>query len=280
MFNNIVKGVAVLALARFAGEPAPAPTHAAPSPLSPADEVARRIHGMTASERQAAIRALARPEQERLYRQTDLDGYLALGRKVAAGLGVYGVRLTKQERVRDKVLGSQVIAATIRETPKAVRLEFVAGPKAGRRILYNEKIKSGEMLVKEPGILGLVSWWIDIGGNKAKGETNHKVTDTGYGPLLSIMQRDVDKVRARGGMVRRDEGFEQNGAWCISFTAPEGVPGLDTQRMRLCLDLVIGLPVKIEVWDKKGFLERHEYSDLRANQPLGDEAFTAKAAGI
>src|SRR5690348_15266779 len=73
---------------------------------------------------------------------------IATSRSVVKDLGVYEVKMTKEERVGSKVLPAQTIRVTMRESPRAARLEFIEGPSKGRKVLYNEEIKKREMRVK------------------------------------------------------------------------------------------------------------------------------------
>ena len=41
----------------------------------------------------------------------------------------------------------------------------------------------------------------------------------------------------------------------------------------LCVDAKLGIPVKIEVYDGQGFLERYEYTNVRSNQKIEPSLF-------
>ena len=59
----------------------------------------------------------------------------------------------------------------------------------------------------------------------------------------------------------------------MEYSAPPGAKGLYAQRTRLCADAKLGLPVKIEVYDGQGFLERYEYTNVRPNQKVDPALF-------
>ena len=220
----------------------------------------------------AQMRTLPRPELAKLLQATSPEDLIAIGRESVRLLGTYRARLLKQERVNGKVLPPQIIEVVVQPAPRALRLEYVEGPKSGRRVVWNQS-RPSEMLVRESGILGLASMWIDLDGRLARGDSNHSVTELGFAPLFDLLASDLRKGRAQGGLIRKDEGFDASGAYCMVYTAPPGAKGLYAQRTRLCIDVGLGLPVKIEVNDGQGFLERYEYTNIRANQRVESSAF-------
>jgi len=129
------------------------------------------------------------------------------------------------------------------------------------------------MRVREAGVLGMMSVWIDIDGSLAHRDTNHKVTDLGFGPLLDIIASDLRKAAAYGGHSRHDEGFDAAGDYCMVFTAPAAAKDVYAQQTRLCIDRKLGLPVRVEVNDRAGFLERYHYTQIRSNQKLEPKLF-------
>lgn len=208
---------------------------------------------------------------ERL-RNTSPEDLITLGHEGVRRLGTYRARLLKQERVDGKVLPAQTMEIVVQPTPRAQRLEYVAGPKTGRRVIWTHK-RPDEMLVREAGILGLTSLWIDLDGRLARGDTNHSIKELGFAPLLDLVNSDLRKARAHGGHLRKDQGFDDSGAYCMEYTAPAGATGLYAQRTRLCVDAKLALPVKIEVHDQRGFLERYEYTDVRSHQKVEPSLF-------
>jgi uncharacterized protein DUF1571 len=198
-------------------------------------------------------------------RQTSTDELLRLGREGVRRLGTYRARLTKQERVGGRILPWQTLQIVVQPAPGALRLEYVQGPKAGRIVLWNAR-RPAEILVREAGLLGIVSVWLDLDGSLARGDTNHRATDLGFGPLLDLVERDVRGAAAAGGHQRHDDGFDAAGHYCLTFTAPPGARGLYAEQTRLCIDPQLGLPVDIEVRDRTGFLERFRYTDVRPHQ--------------
>ena len=224
------------------------------------------------SERMDQLRALPDAQLAAELRATSAPELVALGREGVRRLGTYRARLTKQERVGDKVLPPQTLEILMQPAPRALRLEYVEGPKAGRKIIWSDE-RPKQMLVREAGLLGVMSVWLDVDGRVAHGDTNHAVTELGFGPLLEIVATDLAKAAPYGGHQRRDDGFDPAGRYCLVFIAPQGAPNLYAQRARLCIDPRLGVPVELEVHDRSGFRERYRYTNVRPHQAVDPAAF-------
>jgi len=224
------------------------------------------------SERVDQLRALPAGPLAAELRASSAQELVALGREGVRRLGTYRARVTKQERVGDKVLPAQTLEILIQPAPRALRLEYVEGPKAGRKVIWTEG-RARQMLVREGGLLGMMSVWVDVDGGLAHGDTNHEVTELGFGPLLDIMAADLARAARYGGHQRQDEGFDPAGRYCLVFLAPRAAPNLYAQRARLCIDPRLAVPVELEVHDRSGFLERYRYTNVRPNQAVDPAAF-------
>jgi hypothetical protein len=247
---------------------------------SPGEALAMRAHGLAERERSRALEALPLAERARFFQALLVTDLVALGRQGLSGLGIYQARLTREERVGDRVHGPDQVEVTVREKPLAVRLDFVAGPHKGRRALYDSKARPKEMLARESGVLGMFSVWLPVDSGLARRDTNHTITEIGFGAMIETMQAEQAKAAAAGGYTRTDEGFDARGLYCMLFTAPSGAHGLYAHKLRYCVEGVRVLPMRIEVFDTRGRREFVEYHDLRPHQPLGDACFSAQAAGL
>src|SRR5262245_34211335 len=87
-----------------------------------------RLFSLSDDERAALVKSTPREELAAFFQATPVEDLLALGRRALPGLGVYGARLTKQERVGGELLEPQSIQMVARDTPLAARLTFVEGP--------------------------------------------------------------------------------------------------------------------------------------------------------
>jgi hypothetical protein len=203
------------------------------------------------------------------------DALFAEARRAAGALGVYHAIIIKTERVRGRMVGPETAEVWIRESPRAVRMTFLADGKPRRRILYNETVRAGQMLVREGGMLGVMPLWLAIDSWLVRRSTSHTVREVGFGPLLDIIDRDVVRARPFGGHRRSDEppGIGPGGTSCVVFAAPAQAPDLYATRTRLCFDTTLRLPVFIEVFDRAGLLERYYWRNVEPRQTVGERFF-------
>ncbi len=199
-------------------------------------------------------------------RDVPAEGLIAKAREAIRAMGDYRARLIKTERIKGEVRPPQTIDVLVCRAPHAVRMEYVAGPKSGRRVIWRQDRRPNEILVREGGILGLTSLWLDSSGGLARGDTHHAVSEIGFANVLDVMQGDFTKGKAHGGHARKDLGPDASGLYRIEWTAPAAAPGLYARRVRVGIDTNLRIPVDIEVFDDQGFLERYEYKNVRAHQ--------------
>ncbi len=222
----------------------------------------------------------SRPEQEKALRAASVDELIARGRASLPGLGVYRVQLEAQERVGSKLQAQQTMQLWIREKPYAVRVQYVKGHAVGRKALYNTELRTDDLRVRESGFLGIAgAMWIGIRNSLVFRDTNHAITDVGFGALLRLQAQDMEKSKPFGGYVRTDEGWNERGRWCMRYDAPPHAVGLYAQRSHICLDPATYLPVEMTNWDAQGLLETYVFTGLEP-QAEGGEVFALKSAGL
>jgi hypothetical protein len=220
--------------------------------------------------RQAALATMPRDALLALVQNTSTVELLSAARASLGTLGIYRLRVEKQERVSGTLLEPQVIEATIRESPLAIRAEFTAGPSKGRRLLYSAELRPGELRVREKGVLGLAgAVWIGIDNPLARRDSNHRITDLAIGSVLTRLLGDLETGQRAGGHERRDLGLDARGRLELEFIAPPNCPGLLTTRARVTIDLAAALIVGIETHDAEGLLERYGYQLLEKNLAPG-----------
>ncbi len=237
-----------------------------------------RLEGFVAlepSKRRELLKDLPREEIARALADTPADRLLRLGREGLSRLGIYRIRLVKEERVGGDLLGPQTIDVTVRETPFAVRGEVIAGPSQGRRFLYDARSRPDQIRAREAGLLGVVAVWVGIDSSLTRRDTNHRITDLGLGGMLAHLERDDAAAKPFGGERRKDEGFGAAGAYCLTFEAPPGATGLYARRARLCIDPADGILRSIDVWDAKGLLERYRFELVGARLSPPPDFFSA-----
>jgi hypothetical protein len=239
-----------------------------------------RLFSLPDDERAALVKSTSREELAAFFKATAVEDLLALGRRALPGLGVYGARLTKQERVRGELLEAQSIQLVARDTPLAARLTYVEGPAKGRRLVYNAELRKDEMRVREGGLFGFIALWINLDSSLARKDTNHRVSDLGFRALIDLIARDLETVRPQGGFTRLDEGFDERGLYCMHFVAPKGAKGLTGDESRICVDAALGLPLRTEVYAGGQLQERYLFERVTPRLTVPPNYFTPEAAGL
>lgn len=215
------------------------------------------------TERRTAVQKLSRAELEQLLTSTRPAVLLALSAQAIRSMGPYEYVMKKQERINGSLQNEQTIRTIIREEPNAIRLEYLEGPSAGRRLIFNSAVKKSEFRVREAGILSVMGGlWIGIKSDLARGDSNHTVPEAGLGALVRRLQADGERAGDR--IIVKHEGWTAGGHFCSLYTLPDGGKGFDNASTRVCFDPLVGVPMKVEGFDPKGnLIERYAFTELK-----------------
>jgi hypothetical protein len=215
--------------------------------------------------RRELVKSTGRQELERIMKDTSQAKLLAMGQRIIVGVNTYSYRMRKQERVKGELLPEQTIDMYVRESPFSVRLHFVKGPGAGRKLVFNPSVRSNEFRVREAGLLSVVgSIWLSVDSSFARSDSNHTIREAGIGPLLARLMHDTDRARPLGGFQLVPEGWNDKGEYCGSYLSPLASPPFDYAKTRICTDLLSGVPMKVEGYGLKGeLLEKWHFSDFK-----------------
>jgi Protein of unknown function (DUF1571) len=228
-------------------------------------------------ERAELVRSAQPAALAALCRRTSVPELLTLAHRTLESLGTYAARMTKQERVGGELLEPQTVELTMRERPRASLLRYVSGPAAGRKVLYDETQRKTQLRAHESGLKGIVgALWIDLDSRLTRGDSNHSVTEIGFGSILGFIEQDLARSKAFGGETRFDEGFDGHGDWCMRFTAPAGATGLIGDDTRICYDLTLALPVSLAVSLHGQLIERYTYEQVEP-RTLAPDFFNVQA---
>jgi len=220
---------------------------------------------LSESDRRNTVKSTPRDELERIMKETPQAKLLAMGQRIILGVNTYSYRMVKQERVRGELLPEQTIDVFVRETPFAVRLHYVKGPGAGRKVLFNPSARASEFRVHEAGLLSVAgAIWLNVDSSFAKSDSNHTVREAGIGPLVGRLVRDTERAKPLGGFSLVPEGWNDKGEYCGSYVSPPANPPFDYAKTRICTDLLSGVPMKVEGYGSKGeLLEKWHFFDFK-----------------
>lgn len=242
--------------------------------VAPAPEAPPPLTELSEADRRARVAKMSKDELATFMTTTPSEALVKMGQKAVASLGTYTYTMTKQERVGGKLLDEQQITTTLRESPFAVRLEFVEGPAKGRKVIYNPAVKADEFRVREAGFFSIAGrLWISLDSGLAKKDSNHTVKESGLVNLLRRFERDQAKAKTNGGMTIKHEGWDAKGYYCSLYVMPNKGAGFDSASSRICTDVAAGVPVRVEGFDASGaLLERFEFSNVK-KASVGDDTF-------
>jgi len=206
---------------------------------------------------------------------------LLLGMEAAyARVERYTARFVRQEVV-EGVLRPREEALLKWERPGLLYLRWIAGPPAGREILFVPGRNDDRMLVREPGLLTRFATIVMAPDSpRVLEESRHPVTDIGVGRLIDLVLKNVHRAARAGELTVRDHGVSRG---------PEGLErrlealfpreperGYAGRRLVLTLAADSGLLVRAMVHDRDGrMLGDYAYRELRLNPSLTAADFDA-----
>src|SRR5208283_2933215 len=103
----------------------------------------------------------------------------------------------KQERICGK-LNEGESALFKFQKPFKVYMKFIDGPSTGTEALYAEGSYENKLLVRQPGILGFMTYSLDPRGSLAMSHNRHPVTEVGFGFLLAEFRRNIEPAIRSG----------------------------------------------------------------------------------
>jgi hypothetical protein len=230
------------------------------------------VTSFTDAQRREFAQSMPREAVAEALRNTSQERLLAMSQRVVGNANSYRYRMVKQERVGGVLLPEQTIDVFVRERPFAVRLHYVNGPAAGRKVLFNPAIRPSEFRVREGGLLSVIgAIWLDIDSAMAKADSNHDVTEAGLGSLLARLVRDFARAKSVGGFRLMAETWSAEGHPCSDYRSPPAQPAFDYVRTRVCTDLASGIPTRVEGYGHNDeVLEKWHFSDFRPHQASSD----------
>jgi Protein of unknown function (DUF1571) len=230
----------------------------------------------TDADRRAFVATASTDQIGLLLTSTPPDVLLTIAERAVTALGTYTYVMAKQERVKGTLIDEQVVNVSARETPFAVRLDYVRGPSSSRKVLYNSKLKAADFAVHEAGFFSFAgTFWLPLDTPLAKSDSNHSVKEAGLGSLVRRLKKEVEKANAAGGLTTTAEGWVGR-RFCLLYAMPNGGKGFDAAKTRVCTDFAVGVPVLVESFDAENRVtERFAFSDV-APAELPESVFDPK----
>jgi hypothetical protein len=189
-----------------------------------------------------------------------------------ARVSAYTARFIRQELVGGRLRPREEALLKF-QRPHRFYLRWIAGPPAGREMLYPVDAE-GRVLVHEPGMLTrLFAAVLAPDSAHVLRESRHPVTDIGIGRLVTLILDNARRGLHEGRLAIVEQGVSTEGgrrerrlellfsrATEAGYYAPRVVVGIDVDTQ---------LPVTATIFDTQGrMVEDYAYRDIRVNAPL------------
>lgn len=201
----------------------------------------------------------------------------------------YTAQFVKKELVGNRYI-THSIDMKFREQPFSVYLRF-REPHEGRQVLYVKGANSGNILVQEAGIKGLVGpLSINPNAPMAMSENRHPITEIGISNMLETIIRQWEEEGKFGEVDVQYFPKAKLGDFpvrVIRVTHPTRRRQFRFHMTQLFLDEQTLFPVRVEQFDwpqsegeKPIQVELYMYSSVRTNQGFSDQTFDPRAYGL
>ena len=190
----------------------------------------------------------------------------------------YQCLFIKQER-SPSGLGTQEQIRYYFRKPFSVRMEWTAGPHKGRKAVYVKGQNDDRLLVREGGLLGLITVRLDPHGSTAMRGEHHPITESGIGEALRLIRDNFKRGREAGEVEvellgeKQQDGRSLKGLR-VSFSTHAARPYY-CAKAEVWGDTENKLPHTIITYDAQGRVyERYVFSQLQLNPSLASHLFS------
>lgn len=195
----------------------------------------------------------------------------------------YEFLMLRRERVRESDALPEVperMFVRMRHEPLTLYARWENdGARAGQEVLYDAGKDSRKMLAHVGGLFGVVSMNVAIDGAIARAQSRHTVRDLGMGFILSQLEADLERSRARNASTRpanvkvAREGSRRYAE--VVYDNPS-TPPYYAKQTRFWLDLREPLIRMVESRDNSGEVFEHIVFESLERKKLAPNAFDAK----
>ena len=209
------------------------------------------------------------PEAESPTDHREVRALIRKGRDRLRQLSSYQVRLIRQERVGAALQPEEEVLLSLRRDPRAVRIEWPAGPHKGREVLYSATDPGVMHVHMADSPIPLPPLTLALNSPQVVSSSRHPITEAGLDDVLEKLEASLDGADRGGHM-----------ADTLTVAGPETPAGLDrpcTKVTRLTpagetwvvhLDRQTGLPALVQAHAANGdLLERYAFRDLKPEPP-------------
>jgi hypothetical protein len=196
----------------------------------------------------------------------------------------YTCTFSKRERIKGQLTPLNVLTMKVRTQPRSIYLKF-RQPSPGREAIYIVGRNNGKILAHDVGLNRLLAGTLRLEptGSLAMEDCRHPISEAGIGPLLDTLKTrwSSELDPSQSVVVFRDkQTVGTRRCTMIEATHPHQQPEFMLYRVRLFIDVELGLPIHFEAYDWPSsplapaeMVEEYTYSDMRLNVGLSDLDF-------
>ncbi len=207
--------------------------------------------------------------------------YIAESQREYYKVQTYKCLLISRERVNGKLLDEQVMELSFRKNPFSVYMKWLAPrDKIKQEVCYVQGKYQNSLRATSP--IGWVS--VDVNSSKVKENSNHVITETGFGNLIERCAKSWEAERTLGMTQVQVAEYEYNRRRCIRIETIHTArhQSFYCYRSVVYFDKETKLPVRMECydWPRQGgdrggeLMECFSYVNLDFNVQLTDAVFT------
>jgi hypothetical protein len=189
-----------------------------------------------------------------------------------ARVSAYTARFIRQELVGERLRPREEALLKF-QRPQRFYLRWIAGPPAGREMLYPGDAE-GRVLVHEPRLLTrLFTAVLEPDSAHVLRESRHPVTDIGIGRLVTLILDNARRALRDGQLDIVERGVSTDGGRPerrLELVFPRLAEArYYAHRALVGVDVDTQLPVTATIFDGRGrMIEDYAYRDVRLNPPL------------
>jgi hypothetical protein len=183
-------------------------------------------------------------------------------------LQTYQVRVSRLERINGHLQPEENLVLSIQREPKAVRLEWAAGPNQGREVIYAHRLDQRSLFVHQSSsAIPLPTIKVPVDSPMVMKNSRHSITEAGFDTIIDNLRKPLDRpdtpTPGRPELVY--QGVES--APVLNRPAHRFTRRAPTaETWTIYLDAGTMLPCVVSAHDSHGQLvERYIYQDVREN---------------
>ncbi len=193
----------------------------------------------------------------------------------------------KRERIDGKLSETNVLFMKARTRPLSIYFKCDR-PNAGREAIWAPGHNGGKIVAHEAGITKVIAgtMYLDPKGSLAMDDNRHPISDAGIGALIETVRRrwEADLLPGLATVTFHPQArVGDRPCTLIEAVHASKDARCEFQKIRLYIDVELGLPIRIEAYDwpkgpgqEPALMEEYSYMKLKVNTGLKDRDFDPK----